>query len=39
MDNSATSCVPPGADVLAFSNFTDTSEGEILTLAAIFYHS
>ena len=31
MDNSATSCVSLGADVLAFSNFTDISEGEILT--------
>lgn len=33
MDNSAISCV--SLDVDAFSNFTDTSEGEILTLNAI----
>jgi len=38
MDNSAASYVSPGADVLAFSNIIDTSEGDILTPAAIFYH-
>lgn len=35
IDNSAKSRVPLGADVLAFSNFIDTSEGEIPTLTAI----